>query len=239
MESKKQLLSTALLPSALVEATAEHGVVLDMLPFTKIDEVQNQDLTQTINKLLTQRLTVIFTSTNAVNAVAKFLSATLPDWKIYCIGGITRESVITHFTAPLIAGTAANAAELATLIATDAINDVTFFCGNNRLEVLPSHLKAKGINIREVVVYTLGETPHKVQTRYDGILFFSPSGVKSFFSSNNIGNDTVLFAIGDTTADAIKQYSGNKIVTGAAPSKENVLILALQYFAQGVATNKM
>src|SRR5258706_9822828 len=42
---------------------------------------------------------------------------------------------------------------------------------------------------------------------YDGILFFSPSGVESFFNTNEVNEQTILFAIGNTTATEIKKYT--------------------------------
>ena len=40
---------------------------------------------------------------------------------------------------------------------------------------------------------------------FDAILFFSPSGVESFFMNNEIDKETMLFSIGKTTAKALQQ----------------------------------
>ena len=58
---------------------------------------------------------------------------------------------------------------------------VTFFCGNQRRDTLPDKVRAAGIKVEELVVYETVELPLKVTDHYDAILFYSPSGVRSFF----------------------------------------------------------
>ena len=86
------------------------------------------------------------------------------------------------------------------------------------------------IEVTEVVVYETLETPKVVDKTYDGILFFSPSGVDSFFSNNSIDDKTILFAIGNTTAEAIKKYSDNKIIISDKTGKEMLITKAVEYF---------
>ena len=50
--------------------------------------------------------TVVFTSMNAVEAVAAHLNDYIPDWKIYCIGNTTKKLVEKYFGEDLIAETA-------------------------------------------------------------------------------------------------------------------------------------
>ncbi|NJE06734.1 hypothetical protein E3E36_11445 [Thermococcus sp. M36] len=65
---------------------------------------------------------------------------------------------------------------------------------------------------------------------YNGILFFSPSAVRSFFSNNRVATNTVLFAIGNTTAAEIKNFSANTIQTANESAKELLLNQAIHYF---------
>jgi uroporphyrinogen-III synthase len=71
---------------------------------------------------------------------------------------------------------------------------------------------------------------HKIEKTYHGILFFSPSAVQSFFSNNKISDQTILFAIGNTTATEIKKYTNNKIITGDEPGKENLVTEMIRYY---------
>ncbi|HEX9150948.1 MAG TPA: uroporphyrinogen-III synthase, partial [Flavobacterium sp.] len=85
--------------------------------------------------------------------------------------------------------------------------------------------------VNEIVVYQTIAVPFKVEKKYHGILFFSPSAVESFFSNNKVTGQTVLFAIGKTTAMALKKYCNNKIITSDEPGKENLVRKMMEYFS--------
>ena len=143
---------------------------------------------------------------NAVEAVAAHLNDYIPDWKIYCIGNTTKKLVQEYFGEDLIAETASDATELAEKIIEDNITDeVIFFCGDKRRDELPSILNEHNINVNEIEVYQTNIIQHTIEKNYDGILFFSPSAVQSFFSTNKLNDKTILFAIGNTTSSAIKK----------------------------------
>lgn len=108
---------------------------------------------------------------------------------------------------------------------------MVFFCGDLRREELPDLLKKAGIELTEVVVYQTLETPIKINKDYDGILFFSPSAVKSFFSINQVNSNALFFAIGNTTANAIKPFSKNSIIVSEFPAKDQLLDKAIKYFS--------
>ncbi|HEX5668158.1 MAG TPA: uroporphyrinogen-III synthase, partial [Chitinophagaceae bacterium] len=66
---------------------------------------------------------------------------------------------------------------------------------------------------------------------FDGIIFFSPSAVESFFSMNQISNNTICFAIGDTTANALKQHTNNRIMVAKNPRQEDVIAMVIDHFS--------
>jgi uroporphyrinogen-III synthase len=86
------------------------------------------------------------------------------------------------------------------------------------------------VGVKEIVVYKTIATPKKIEKKYDGILFFSPSAVKSFFQENKLDDQTILFAIGNTTADEVKKFSNSKIVVSDAPDKKTLLNKVFSYF---------
>ena len=104
----------------------------------------------------------------------------------------------------------------------------SFFCGDKRREELPSILKENAINLEEIQVYKTGLNPKKFQQEFDGVLFFSPSGVKSFFSQNKIKNSTA-FCIGTTTASEAKKYTEN-IIIATKPSIDNVIVQVVKKY---------
>lgn len=46
---------------------------------------------------------------------------------------------------------------------------------------------------------------------------------------NSIPPDTVLFSIGDTTADAIRKNSNNKMFVSDFPSKDKLVDIAIKF----------
>jgi len=225
------VLCTRPLPDFLVEEAAEAGIIIDELSFIETESILSVEVQQEIELASTENATVIFTSMNAVDAVTVFLDGHRPDWNIYSIGTATARLIRTYFGEERIAGTAADATALAELIVEDALTDeVIFFCGDQRRDELPAILRNNNIEVNEIVVYQTIATPHKIDKLYYGILFFSPSAVQSFFSKNKVADKTILFAIGNTTANEIKKYSTNKIIISDEPGKENLVQKVMEYF---------
>ncbi|MEI9955153.1 MAG: uroporphyrinogen-III synthase [Ferruginibacter sp.] len=215
----------------MVKQTKAAGIVIDELSFIETAPIQTIEVQQEIEQALLLSATVVFTSMNAVEAVAAWQNEEQPDWNIYCIGTTTNKLVQEYFGEEHIAGTANAATELAELIAANEfIDEVIFFCGDQRRNELPEILQQNNIDVNEIVVYETIAVPHKINIDYHGILFFSPSAVESFFSNNKIAAQTVLFAIGNTTATTIKKFSNNKIIISDKPGKENLVQKMMEYF---------
>jgi uroporphyrinogen-III synthase len=168
---------------------------------------------------------------NAVNTVGAYINGQTPEWTIFCIGNTTRQLAARYFGEQSIHTVGDNAADLADkIISNKSIKQVVFFCGDQRREELPGKLRQNGITVQEVIVYHTISTPHKVDKAYDGILFFSPSAVQSFFYANAVLPTTILFAIGQTTADAIKSFTDNLIIEPERPGKEELVKKMFQFF---------
>ncbi|MDE3248864.1 MAG: uroporphyrinogen-III synthase, partial [Bacteroidota bacterium] len=186
-----RLLSTRPLDDETIEEAAEHGVAIDCISFIDTEPIQTIDVQQEVESALLQSATVVFTSMNAVEAVAGFMQDDEPGWSIYCMGNTTRQLVKEYFGENSIAGTADNATDLAWLIIEEGeTEEVIFFCGDQRRDELPSILQNNGIEVTEIMVYETIATPVAIKQHYNGILFFSPSAVESFFSVNKITGNT-------------------------------------------------
>lgn len=231
MENKIPILCTRPVSEELVNEAMKKNISIDMLSFIETAPIETVEVQQEIENSVILTATVVFTSMNAVEAVSQFVEAEMPEWRIYCIGNTTRQLVVKYFGEALIAGTADNAMELAKLIVQQSKGeDVIFFCGDQRRDVLPSFLRNNDIEVNEIVVYETFPVPHKISKEYFGILFFSPSAAESFFSVNKPGSQTVFFAIGNTTADAIRKFSTNKIIIADMPGKDNLVEKMMEYF---------
>jgi uroporphyrinogen-III synthase len=253
-EPKTRILSTRPLEAALLEQAAGRGIIIDTLSFIETEPLVNEALQQRIRDLSRQPLVAVFTSMNAVCAVAGWLKLTpektglakegpevleraaeRPDWKIFCIGSTTQQLVREYFGDDCITGTAAAASALADTIISRRASEmeqlqIFFFCGDQRRDELPEKLQQQGIRVNELVVYKTTRTPHKVEQTYDGIAFFSPSAVHSFFQVNTIPAGTLLFAIGQTTADTIRAYSSNQTMLSGSPEKEALIRQMIDHF---------
>ena len=229
-QNKINILSTRLLEDSLIDEANKKGIHIEVLSFIETETLQNTDVQQEIEQALLQSAAVVFTSMNAVDAVANYQDDQQPDWRIYCFGATTSKLVQKYFGEESIAGTASNAAELADLIANESdFNEVVFFCGDRRRDELPDILRSNNIKVNEIMVYQTIAVPHKIERQYDGILFFSPSAVESYLKLNTIKDET-CFCIGETTAEALEHKKIKTIIIADKPSIENVIETVLQNY---------
>ena len=230
-ESKITILSTGHLDDSLVDKAKENSIDIDTISFIHTEAIGSEELTSQVTNLNHEKLSIVFTSGNAAKAVASSLHEMHPDWKVFSIGGATKDILCKHFGKNAIAGVASNASQLADVILSNKeIKEVIFFCGDQRRNELPDKLSQQGIKVREIVVYRTTATPQTILKAYDAILFFSPSAVHSFFMNNTIPTKTVLFAIGQTTVDVIQTYTNNPVVSGELPGKEHIIEEVITYF---------
>lgn len=187
-----------------------------------------------------QEVITVFTSQHAAATVDKFLHhgfsiAIVGHWKAFCLEGATKEQVLNVLpSTEQIIDTAPNATQLAAkIIAHGQYKQVVFFCGNQRRDELPRLLKEAGIEVIEIVVYETVATPVLATDNFDAVLFFSPSAVKSFFSSNTLKKDTACFAIGDTTAAAIGDYTDNRVIISEQPDQE-IMLASVWFYLQNI-----
>ncbi len=219
------ILITAETDDSLLQPLTSKSMVVDIIPFIKTESIQTEKVQQAIGNISLLNTTVIFTSSNAVEAVHRFMQNKKIGWKIYCVGNATKSLIENLFVDATVIAVADSAAKLAQQVIADKenISELYFFCGDKKRNELPLLLAQNNFIVHEVEVYTTTILQHKLSKYYDGILFYSPSAVEGFFKSNSIDDKTILFAIGNTTADEIKKYSNNKIITGDKPGKKEMI----------------
>jgi uroporphyrinogen-III synthase len=230
-KNKVHILSTKPLGEVPVSQAAQNNIIIDEVSFINTLEIKNKEIEQKIGELVHQKITAVFTSRNAVEAVAKFLPEKKSSWKIFCTGNSTKKMAKKIFGEENICATADSAEQLAEKITGNpSIKNIVFFCGDQRRNELPVKLKNSGIAVEELIVYKTIETPQVISKQYDGILFFSPSAVQSFFSKNSITGATQIFAIGTTTSDAAKHFTQQPVIVSGKPGEENLVALAIKHF---------
>ena len=229
-----RILSTRKLFPEAVEQARKKNVELHEVEFISVKIIQTKEKQDEINQLMQAESPLVFTSTNAVEAIAKHLHSDIKKTnpsKVYSLSGRTREWIEnSDMLRGKIIAAGKNAAELADKIIKHREKEVVFFCGSHRRDELPEILSKHNISVHECIVYETIETPSEISDRYDGILFFSPSAVKSFFSVNQLHSDAVCFAIGETTGTAIKEFTRNPVVVSQEASQENMMDTVIQFF---------
>lgn len=229
MTNNPHLLSTAPLNPEMEQRAADAGVKLDVVSFVATTPLLSIEVTEEIAEMCMLPVTAVFTSANAVRAIAATLQLYKPDWSIYCIGHATKNAVLEHFAPAAIAGYSRDSASLAQLILTNDVYEVVFFCGDQRMDTLPELLTAGDITVHEVQVYQTTATPKALSAAYSAALFFSPSAVRSFFSANAAHIVGAYFAIGATTAAEIARHTDKPIYTSPEPAKDTLAEMAIEY----------
>ena len=176
---------------------------------------------------------IIFTSKNAVKVVLN-KNIDFRDKKIFCVGSKTAEFLREKNLH--VQESADYGLNLAEKIALDHLNkSFLFFCGRTRRDELLNYLRQKGVSLTEIEVYDTQLIQKKLDRIFDGVMFFSPSAVKSFCSMNDL-RDSIAFCIGGTTASEVRKYT-NKIKVAKKPSVENVIVQVVKHFNDPLLRN--
>ncbi|HLW62853.1 MAG TPA: uroporphyrinogen-III synthase, partial [Flavobacterium sp.] len=182
MENKICILSTKKLQSNQKQFLLNAGFSVIEADFIKISRLPFQ-LKNTPTLLL-------FTSQNAVKSVLKNEKAeilkTIP---AICVGIKTKQLLETNGFKVLAMEEYAQ--RLAPIIQKDFSKEqIAFFAGNLRRNILPNAMNESNIAFDEYLVYQNEESSLKIKAKTDGILFYSPSGIKSYLKQNTITTQT-------------------------------------------------
>lgn len=170
---------------------------------------------------------LVFTSKKAVKSVLKSEVKNVHTFSCLCVGSKTKNFLEKKGFAVL--ESADYAEDLIQIIDSKyKSNSFTFFCGNIRKDTIPNYFQENKIAYNEFVVYETKLKPHQIKKEYDGVLFFSPSGVNSFLENNTIENKT-CFCIGTTTSKALENKTEN-IVIASQPTVENVITEVIKFY---------
>lgn len=214
----KRLLSTKILPEPLRdkltdagwELTQYNAISVELLPvlFEPEDSI------------------AVFTSKHAVHAcLSGSADKGLTGAVCLCVGNTTASLVREH--GGVVMESASSATELASLIAEKYTKKFfIYYCGDRRLDILPEAFDKLQIDWEEVIAYRTKIVERSFNMSFDGIMFFSPSGVEGFTRSNVIGLATA-FCIGPTTALAVSNHT-KRFKIAESPGMEALVSLVIQ-----------
>ncbi len=158
---------------------------------------------------------LIFTSVNGVESFFENGFRPNEDFfaknfnKIYAVGVKTKQALRKNGFGTF--KTFSCAAEMSEFI-THFCNRENFihFCGNISLNILEKELPLQNIKYKKEVLYDTEQLYPVYTEDYDAVVFFSPSGVRSFIQHNCI-DGKILFAIGKTTETELKKMTQEKV----------------------------
>lgn len=222
-----RIASTKILSTELVEQLERAGILIEQHDFIKtIIQIPDKINSNQIQKF------VVLTSKSAVNAwvaIAKKYEIEISEHPVFCIDQATKKEVIARSL--IIQGEAKDSTSLADVITQDSwIKSVTHICSDIRRDELSSKLNSKGVEVHEIIGYRTQHTPVKVEHPFQGVLFFSPSGVDSFLSVNEISH--VCFCIGEATAAHAASRGFKNVQVAEFSTPESVIKKVIQYFSK-------
>ena len=148
--------------------------------------------------------------------------------RCFCVGEKT--TALLEKNGYKVTQTGQNGAALAHFITKTHSNEsFTYFCAKQRRDELPELLKEAGVLCNEVVVYETHINKRIFNQIFDGVLFYSPSGVQSFFNKNKTlpspeGEELRVryFCIGETTATEARKHTNQVIVSNATTIESTI-----------------
>lgn len=170
----------------------------------------------------------VFTSANGVKALERLMKSGLqvrPEVQLFAVGSKTKEALESlglDAQVPRIQ----DGAHLAELIIEEGkIDSVIYFHGNLSRDEITGKLQEENIEVMEVEVYETIISPVSLpDTPVEAILFYSPSAVEGFKQGQGFdGELPVLFAIGPTTAEALRQETNQSIEVADTPDTKVLL----------------
>lgn len=170
----------------------------------------------------------VFTSSNGVKALKKLIKNGLqvrPEVKIFAVGSKTKEALEAlnlEAKVPKIQ----DGSHLADLIIEEGkIDSVIYFHGNLSRGEITEKLRSKNIEAIEIEVYRTKIKPvYLPENPIEAVLFYSPSAVEGFKQGQGFDGELPdLFAIGPTTAEALRNEADTGVEIADTPDTKELL----------------
>lgn len=217
-----KILFTKNIDQSILSQQLGEDILVDCVEVIKTNPIR-------INSFDLKNSSLIFTSVNGVTSFFKNQFKPNEDFtaknynKIYCVGEKTKRELRKNGFGTF--KVLKNAETLSKFIITHCQHEKFFhFCGNLAIDVLDKELPLQNIKYNKVTVYNTEEINPLVPEKYHAIVFFSPSGVRSFAKLNSLEGMT-LFSIGETTSNELRKYTQEKIYTSAGNSLVSIFEL--------------
>jgi len=217
--------------AALLEANGAQALSCPTIAIRPVDDSMLLDAA--LRDLVTMQW-LVFTSANAVDAVADRLDALrvqLPaDVRIAAVGPQTAAAAARRIRPPDVIASSANAATLAAELPVDAGDRVLYPRSNLARSTVTQVLQERGAHVRNVIAYrtdaaaeVAGAVEMLRSEQLDAVIFASPSAIEA---APGIGDAIralgarapVIACIGRVTTEAARRAGLNDVVEAATPA---------------------
>ena len=174
---------------------------------------------------------LVFTSQHAVRIFFNVLNdrdiELDPSVKIFSTSGETKSLLEKYGYSPTLSAHSAEPLAHLMLGKAHLTEGVHFICGNLSLPILPDILIENNIFLKKIMVYETVKHPLSIlpnEKAFDAVVFFSLSAADAFLMENRLEETTIVFTLGSTTANYIKEKTGIKaIFTAEKPTIESLI----------------
>ena len=195
---KPRILFTSQLKKQRLAVLNSSGLSIENIPFITFEYVIPA---MWMSQLPDNTDAWIFTSKKAVKALKPVVNDLEIPKHIFAVGSKTAE-MLEQLNLEVTIPDEFNAVSLAKKMKDLDLKHITHFCGNLKAADL-SKLLGDDKKLTSIEVYRTKLAVHEVDTsKYDGIVFMSPSTVESFSEKNTVNGSTQVFCIGPTTEQA-------------------------------------
>jgi uroporphyrinogen-III synthase len=225
-QRKHRILFTSQLKKQRLAVLNSSGFIIENIPFITFEYViPAMWMSQLPDKIDAW----IFTSKKAVKALKPVINDLEIPKHIFAVGSKTAE-MLENLNLDVTVPDEYNAVSLTKKMKELNLAHVTHFCGNLKAADL-SKLLGDDKKLTSIEVYRTKSAPHKVDTsKYEGIVFMSPSAVESFSEENTLNGSNQVFCIGPTTEEAAHEAGIKNCITPEYSTLDSLMESIQTYF---------
>lgn len=214
------------------------NVKIDFRSFIHVEGVSAKDFRKDKINIL-DHSAIILTSRNAVDNFFRLcteLRITVPEtMKYFCISESTAyylQKYVQYRKRKIFFGNQ-KFSELMDVIRKNRNEKFLLLCSDIHKDEIPEILDQNNINYTKAVIYktVCSDLSDLAEVKYDMLVFFSPSGIKSLFQNfpDFKQNNTRIAAFGSTTADAVNEAGLILDIAAPQPQAPSMTMAIEQY----------
>lgn len=221
------ILFTRSIENEAIKRLEMHNYSVSMVDFLKINPLETGE--KDILKYKNTFKNLVFTSKHAVRYFFNFLKKEQiilkNDVKIFSTSGETLNAIKKYGYTPTLSAPAAKPLAELMLQKADITEGVHFIGGTLSLPILPNILIKNNILLTKITLYeTVKNTAPLPLSTFDAVAFFSLSAVDAFLIKNSLSDTTMVFTLGKTTAQHIREKTGIKhIFVAKTPTIDSII----------------